>query len=53
VAVIPALQSPGAHVPYLSLLLTVAGIAISGAVWVWVAGTLALRGRLLDALRHE
>jgi hypothetical protein len=53
VAVIPALQSPGAQVPYFSLLVTVAGIALSGAVWVWIAGTLALRGRLLDALRHE
>jgi ABC-type antimicrobial peptide transport system permease subunit len=53
VAVIPALQSPGAQVPYLSLSIMVAGIAISGAVWVWIAGTLALRGRLLDALRHE
>ena len=53
VAVIPAVQSPGGQVPYVSLLVTVAGIALSGAVWVWVAGTLALRGRLLDALRHE
>jgi hypothetical protein len=53
VAVIPAVQSPGGQVPYVSLLLIVSGIAISGAVWVWIAGTLALRGRLLDALRHE
>ncbi len=53
VAVIPAVQSPGGEVPYFSLLATVAGIALSGAVWVWLAGTLALRGRLLDALRHE
>jgi len=53
VAVIPAVQSPGGQIPYVSLLVTVAGIALSGAVWVWWAGTLALRGRLLDALRHE
>ncbi|OHB62753.1 MAG: hypothetical protein A2Y77_04990 [Planctomycetes bacterium RBG_13_62_9] len=53
VAVIPALQSPAGQVPYPALLLTVVGIAASGAVWVWLAGTLALRGRLLDALRHE
>ena len=44
VAVIPAVQSPGGQVPYVSLLVTVAGIALSGAVWVWLAGTLALRG---------
>jgi ABC-type lipoprotein release transport system permease subunit len=53
VAVIPSLQSPGGQVPYLSLVVTVVGIAISGAVWVWIAGTLALRGTLLDSLRHE
>ena len=53
VAVIPALRSPAGDVPYLSLLVTVGAIALSGAVWVWFAGTLALRGQLLDALRHE
>ena len=53
VAVVPALQSPAGQVPYVPLLVTVAAIALSGAAWVWLAGTLALRGRLLDALRHE
>jgi ABC-type lipoprotein release transport system permease subunit len=53
VAVIPALQSPAGQVPYVSLLATVMVIALSGALWVWLAGTLAVRGRLLDALRHE
>ncbi len=53
VAVIPALQSRGGQVPFAGLLVTVAAVGVSGAVWVWLAGTLALRGRLLDALRHE
>ncbi len=53
VAVIPALQSPGGQVPYGALAVTMTAIALSGAVWVWFAGTLALRGGLLDALRHE
>jgi putative ABC transport system permease protein len=53
VAVIPALQSPAGDIPYVPLLAMVAVIALSGAVWVWLAATLALRGRLLDALRHE
>ena len=53
VAVIPALQSPAGHIPYVPLLVTVAAIGLSGAVWVWIAGTLALRGALLDALRNE
>ncbi len=53
VAVIPALQSRGGQVPFAGLLVTVAAIGVSGAVWVWLAGTLALRGELLSALRHE
>jgi len=53
VAVIPALQSRGGQVPLAGLLVTIAAIALSGAAWVWIAGTLALRGGLLDALRHE
>jgi len=53
VAVIPALQSRGGHVPLAGLLVTIAAIGLSGAAWVWIAGTLALRGGLLDALRHE
>jgi hypothetical protein len=53
VAAGPALRTPGAAVPYLSLALTVAGIAMSGIVWIWIATTLALSGRMLDALRNE
>jgi ABC-type lipoprotein release transport system permease subunit len=53
VAVIPALQSPAGQVPYASLTVTVILIALSGAAWVWLAATLALRGGLLDALRQE
>ena len=53
VAVLPALQSPGGEVPYVSLAVTVLAIGASGAVWVWGAGSLALRGRLLEALRSE
>src|SRR5206468_695332 len=51
VAVLPALLSPGADVPYGSLGLTLVVVLISGAVWTWVATALALKGRLLDALR--
>ena len=53
VAVSPALFSPGTEVPYLSLVLTLAAVLISGAVWTWIATALALKGRLLDALRNE
>lgn len=53
VAVAPALRSPGAQVPYLSLALMVAAIAASGILWVWLATTLAARGQMLAALRSE
>jgi putative ABC transport system permease protein len=53
VAVWPALFSPGAEVPYRSLALTLGAVLLSGAIWTWVAAWLALRGRLLDALRNE
>jgi ABC-type antimicrobial peptide transport system permease subunit len=53
VAVLPALLSPGAGVPYISLTLTLAAVLTSGAVWTWLATALALRGKLLDALRNE
>jgi hypothetical protein len=53
VAVSPASKSPGADVPYSSLAITVAAIAISGLVWIWIAAAFALSGKLLNALRNE
>jgi putative ABC transport system permease protein len=53
VAVSPALKSPGAQVPYLSLTLTILTIGISGIAWIWISTALALSGELLDALRNE
>ncbi len=53
VAVIPALQAPGAQVPYAGLAVTILGIAASGGFWVWIASAVALRGPLLDGLRNE
>lgn len=53
VAVMPALLSPGAQMPYLSLSLTLGAVLLSGAVWTWLATMLALRGKLLDALRNN
>jgi putative ABC transport system permease protein len=53
VAVAPALSSPGAKVPYVPLALTITAIAASGAIWIWIAASFALGGRLLDALRSE
>jgi ABC-type antimicrobial peptide transport system permease subunit len=53
VAVLPALRSPGADVPYISLMLTVFAVLFSGVLWIWFAARVALRGPLLAALRNE
>ena len=53
VAVSPALKGPGTQVPYLTLALTIMAIALSGIIWIWIGATVALSGKVLDALRSE
>jgi len=53
VAVLPALRSPGAELPYASLALTLGAVLVNGAAWTWAATRAALRGDLLAALRNE
>lgn len=53
VAVLPSLLAPGTDLPWRSLGLTLLAILLSGLVWTFAAGQLALRGRLLDSLRSE
>jgi len=53
VAVLPALLSPGAQLPFASLGLTLGAVLINGALWTWAASRLAVRGDLLKALRNE
>jgi len=53
IAVAPAILSAAANVPVRSLALVLGGVWLSGALWTWLATRLALRGRLLDALRSE
>ncbi|HEU0038793.1 MAG TPA: FtsX-like permease family protein, partial [Verrucomicrobiae bacterium] len=53
VAVLPALLSPAAPLPYASLALTLGTVLINGALWTWVATRAALRGDLLAALRND
>jgi hypothetical protein len=52
-AVLPALLAPGAENHYFALVVTLAGVFVSGLAWTWVATRLALRGELLKALRNE
>jgi len=53
VAVLPALMTPGASVPYVTISATALVILVSGVVWTRAAATLALRGELMPALRNE
>jgi hypothetical protein len=53
VAVGPALKSPGAAIPCLSLALITGAIALSGLIWIWAATSAAVSGNMLDALRNE
>ena len=53
VAVAPTLLTAGEEVPYYSLIITITAIVISGIIWIWIATSFALSGRLMDALRSE
>lgn len=53
IAIIPALRGPGADIGHAFLAITVASIAFSGLMWIWVSAWVALRGALLEALRNE
>ena len=53
VAVVPALRSPGATMPYVSLPLTLLAVVVSAVGWTWLAAAWALRSPLLSALRNE
>jgi ABC-type antimicrobial peptide transport system permease subunit len=52
-AVLPALITPGKHLPLSSLALTLAGVIINGLLWTWLATSYSLKGDLLTALRNE
>jgi hypothetical protein len=53
VAVLPELLTPGAHLPPVSLALTLAGVLLNGLAWTWLAARWAVRGDLLAVLRNE
>jgi ABC-type antimicrobial peptide transport system permease subunit len=53
VAVLPTLLSSATGVPVRSLAALLGGVLLSGMIWTWLATWLALRGKLLDALRTE
>ncbi|MFC1707340.1 FtsX-like permease family protein, partial [Planctomycetota bacterium] len=52
-AVLPALLSPGAGVPYLSIALTLGAVAGSACLWTFLAAFVAVKDPMLRALRDE
>jgi hypothetical protein len=53
IAVAPALFSPSAHLSWKSLVVTLALVLANGIFWTWAAARIALRGKIIDALRSE
>lgn len=53
VAILPALHSPGTHLPAGWLACTLLALALGGFAWTWLATAAALRGLLTRALRNE
>jgi putative ABC transport system permease protein len=53
VAVAPSLTSPGAEVPWMSLVITLGMVFVSGFLFTWLATAAALRSPLMSALRNE
>ena len=53
IAVLPALLSPGADVPYRSLAMTLMLVLVCGGLSTWLATVTALKGSLISALRNE
>ncbi len=51
VAVLPALLSPGAQVPWTSLAITLLAVLLNGGLWTWLATRRALGGSLVGSLR--
>ncbi|MBN8247377.1 MAG: FtsX-like permease family protein, partial [Verrucomicrobia bacterium] len=50
-AVLPSVLRPGSGIPWASLGLTFAIVALNGLLWAWIATRGALKGRLLASLR--
>jgi len=53
VAVVPSFFSAEAHLPLLTLSATIGGVFVVGLLCTLAAVSIALRGKLLDALRNE
>ena len=53
IAVLPALLSRGAGVPFATVGISLAAVLLVGLLSTFIAAAIALRGRLLDGLRAE
>jgi len=52
-SVVPQMKLSGTRVPFGWLGLLILAVLINGIVWTWLATQVAMRGKLLEALRNE
>jgi ABC-type antimicrobial peptide transport system permease subunit len=52
-AIIPALLTPGAEIPYPTILIILVVVSLNGVIWTFSAASLATKEDLIPALRKE
>ena len=52
-AILPSLLTPGAEIPYLTILIIVAVVSLNGGMWTYLAAAWATKEDLIPALRKE
>ena len=53
ISILPVFFTPGTSVPYISIIISILFLLISGIFWIVLAAKFALRTELLPALRNE
>ncbi len=53
IAVLPHILGQNTQLPYFSLVVTIVAMLLFGILWIGLAGKIALRGSLLEALQNE
>ena len=52
-ATLPSLLTPGAEIPYPTILIILIIVGVNGSLWTYLAALLATKANLIDALRKE
>jgi ABC-type antimicrobial peptide transport system permease subunit len=52
-AILPSFLTPGAEIPYLTILIILVIVSLNGVTWTYLAAALAAKQELVPALRKE